>query len=164
MGVFAGKPQSAHMFITRDAIKGYRVARNGEMCYFLSLGCECVINQPLCASAERHLENRELLHTTFSVFPQLFLRLPPSPSWGYLYFPFGNTSMMTLQLIPDVRGEGLRQTLAAESQNELKCPPYSPSAVSVASSSRSARFNPHYFVRKPFGGFFLLHSVMQMEK
>ncbi len=76
------------------------------MCHFFFLWGVNVSLTSRCVHQQRHLENRELLHTSSSEgFSTTFLRLPPSPSWGYLYFSLGNTSMMTLRLIPDVRGK-----------------------------------------------------------
>ncbi len=91
---------------TRLKFKIRRVVRNKEMCHFFFLWGVNVSLTSRCVHQQRHLENRELLHTSSPEgFSTTFLRLPPSPSWGYLYFSLGNTSMMTLRLIPDVRGK-----------------------------------------------------------
>lgn len=103
------------------------------MCFYVSMGRFSCLNssrsdemkfasfrkQPLPASGDGHLEKKLVFLPSFHI-----LRLPSSSERERIScFPLGNTSMMTLQTIPGVRGR-ITSNFGCWIQNELFPPSY----------------------------------------
>lgn len=103
------------------------------MCFYVSMGRFSCLNssrsdemkfasfrkQPLPASGDGHLEKKLVFLPSFHI-----LRLPSSSERERIScFSLGNTSMMTLQTIPGVRGR-ITSNFGCWIQNELFPPSY----------------------------------------
>lgn len=103
------------------------------MCFYVSMGRFSCLNssrsdemkfasfrkQPLPASGDGHLEKKLVFLPSFHI-----LRLPSSSERERIScFSLGNTSMMTLQTIPGVRGR-IASNFGCWIQNELFPPSY----------------------------------------